>query len=28
MICSEFKQKPTEHFEQQWAFIQQQLLQS
>ncbi|RTR36508.1 nucleoid occlusion factor SlmA [Shewanella canadensis] len=27
-VRSEFKQKPTEHFEQQWAFIQQQLLQS
>lgn len=27
-VRSEFKQKPTEHFEQQWNFIQQQLLQS
>lgn len=27
-VRSEFKQKPTEHFEQQWDFIQQQLLQS
>lgn len=27
-VRSEFKQKPTEHFNEQWAFIQQQLLQS
>ncbi|GGI82966.1 nucleoid occlusion factor SlmA [Shewanella gelidii] len=27
-VRSEFKQKPTQHFEQQWGFIQQQLLQS
>lgn len=27
-IRSEFKQKPTEHFDEQWGFIQKQLLQS